>query len=130
MQLQSLTNVSLWLLTYLAGHKGVVPASELNKALGFSKQSFIVPVAKLKEKGYVSAVSGPFGGYSLCKRPEEISVLDILTLFDDELRLDNDKVPRASCCKAVDNLKGLLHKMDDDFEQTMSTYTLADLLKE
>jgi len=129
MQLQSTTNCALWFLAYLADHKGVVPTRDLTSALGFSKQSIVISAVKLKEKGYIQTTNGPFGGYMLCRSPADITVQEILALYDDGIHLIGEKVPQKSGC-VIDNLKRLLEDAENDLEQILCSHTLADLMKE
>ena len=129
MQLQSMTNCALWVLAYLVDHKGVVPTRDLTSALGFSKQSIVSSAVKLREKGYIQTTNGPFGGYMLCRSPADITVQEILALYDDEIHLAGERVPQKSGC-VIDNLKRLLKDTENDLEQTLCSHTLADLIKE
>jgi len=129
MQLQSTTNCAFWFLAYLSDHKGVVPTRDLTRALGFSKQSIVSSAVKLKEKGYIQTVNGPFGGYMLCKPPSDITVQEILELYDDEVHLIGEKVPQKSGC-IIDNLKSFLIAAEHGLKQTLCSHTLADLMED
>jgi len=128
-QLYVQTSCALRLLAYMADRTGVVPIHELSDATGFPKHCIASVAAKLKKKGYISAVVGPFGGYVLDKSPKDISLQEILTAFDDDLRLCDERLPIEAGNTMIHNLKKLFEKEENNFQQVMSSYRLTDLMK-
>ena len=128
MKLQMKTYCALWFLAYMACHKDVVPTRDLTSGIGFPKHCITSTATKLKEKGYIQTVVGPFGGYILAKSPNEITLQEILATFNDEFRLIGKKTPQTAGCALIGNLKKLLEKEERDFERILSGHTLADLM--
>jgi Rrf2 family protein len=72
----------------------------------------------LKNAGFVKTLRGCRGGYALDKRPEELSVLDVIELFEGRLKLvkcvgDDDACERCSVCLATEvwrKLSGVLRR--------------------
>ena len=62
----------------------------------------------LKSSGIVKTIRGCYGGYVLNKAPEEISVLDVIEVFEGKIQLvkcsdgNGKKCPRHDICMATD----------------------------
>ena len=130
MKLQYTTDCALRMMVYLTGKNGIISSRELEQKIHFPQQCIFSAGRKLKKAGYISTVSGPFGGYTLGKSPEDITIQGILLLFKDSFSIccediDEKQIPGTACRNYI----GLLRKVKDDFAQEMSTVTLASLLK-
>lgn len=109
---------------------GYVSLKEIAGRQEISKKYLEAIVKKLVDGGMVSAVSGRSGGYTLCRRPEEYPVGEILELagesFDTVACLAGGAPPcsRAASCKTLPMWK--------EFQKIAQDYfygkTLKDLL--
>ena len=84
---------------------------------------------QLKRKGLISTVRGWKGGYVLAKKPEEITLMDIVTTFINSLEpvecLGNaDYCTNTHKCLTRDVWKKLQHAQ----EEVLGTITLKELL--
>lgn len=86
---------------------------------------------KLANKGFIKSVHGTKGGYLLAKRPHDMSVADILAVFEGPLAVaDCFKEAKIDCpqwdgCTIKDPFYELNHKIHELLTQT----TIADLAK-
>lgn len=85
-------------LAWLGNEQRHVPVAQLAENLGISKIYLEQIFALLKRGGLVISVKGAQGGYKLSRRPQEISVCDILSaseqiLFEPTEDSVSDKAP-------------------------------------
>lgn len=84
---------------------------------------------KLAGKGLIKSVHGTKGGYLLVKKPADISVADVVTIFDGPVALaecfKEEKItcPQWNGCLIKDPFYELNHKINNLLVET----TLADL---
>lgn len=69
----------------LAGYERPVPLKDVAERQGISKKYLEILMRDLVEGGMVSGISGKGGGYTLCRRPEEYSVGEILERMEGPL---------------------------------------------
>ena len=129
MQLQAITNCAVWLMAYLSCNNGLVPTRELVAELGFTKSNIISAASTLKENGYITSDNGPFGGYTIRKAPESITIQEILMLFDDNVHLIDAKTPHKFGRAPIESVKELMRQAESSVEQIMGSRTLAELCK-
>lgn len=90
----------------------------------------------LRKAGYVKSIRGAQGGYFLAKKPESISVGDIIRvmegpiapvdcLLDDDCR-DNNYCEKAGICVT----RGVWEKVRDSINNVLDSISLADLCRE
>ena len=87
-------------------------------------------VASLVKKGWVESVRGPGGGVRLAVEPAQITVLDVIELFEEvQVRQcvhDPGVCTRAASCP----LRKVLGKAESQMQQVLRKSTIADLLNE
>jgi len=62
-----------------------VSNSAIAKAFNVSSNHSSKIMQRLLKSGFVSALRGPGGGYTLSKKPSEVSLLDVYSAIDGEL---------------------------------------------
>ena len=95
MQLTNTTDYAIRIVCYLASENKVITTAELSRELNIPA-SYIPKITKqLKEKEIVKAAEGSNGGYMLEKRPEEISLMDVINCTESTMaiRRRTDTVP-------------------------------------
>ena len=116
------------MMVYLASEGKVVTSRELEDVTKFPQQSIFTAGRKLKKSGLVNTISGPFGGYILAKPPENISVQEILTAFNDAFIISKELSSDGLTTTTLSNLTQMLVEVKDDMEKTLSSYTLSKLI--
>lgn len=87
-------------------------------------------IRALKQQGIVSSVRGAYGGYCLAKKPEELSVKEVLTAVEGELAPVHCLTKESDCgiscdlCPTRDTWKMMWEAITD----TTARITLADIL--
>ena len=108
-----------------------VPLKEIAERQEISQKYIESIMTMLSKNGFVDAVHGKGGGYSLNKKPEEYKVGDILRLTEGSLSpvacLEKGaaECPRKDKCKTLP----LWTKLDELVEGYLDNVSLADLMK-
>jgi len=113
---------------------------------GISDRFLVQILLDLKRAGLVDSTRGAFGGYALARKPEEISLHDILRVIDPaERRTGKNTVPSARRKDAappvrkkaelqltayVRNIRTVWDRVVEAQESVLKHTTLADLLSE
>ena len=106
----------------LAQHEGegAIPLKSIAERQDISKKYLEIIVKELVKGGLLNSTSGKGGGYSLCRKPEDYSVGEILELLEGTLSpvaclaKDDYDCPRADSCLTLPMWKEY-DKMTRDF---------------
>lgn len=90
---------------------------------------------KLKNNGYLASNRGKAGGYVLIKRPDEISLLDIVLLFEDSVSLlaclcTDDEYLECEFCKdeATCPIRSTFASIYNHTVEVLRTTMLSDII--
>ncbi|NTU44487.1 MAG: Rrf2 family transcriptional regulator [Chlorobiaceae bacterium] len=119
-------------VTYLStkGVDRVVTVKEMADDIGVSQEFLSKAMQSLKRAGIARSVQGVKGGYSLGRKPGEITVADIAIAIEGDPHLMRCGKKLASCeisssCHHRDYMKSLQNKIQD----LMASTTIASLLR-
>jgi len=91
-------------------------------------------IAKLKKAGIVNSIRGAQGGYLLAKKPEEISVGDILRALEGDLNPVDcaEIIGSGSTCSGSDLCvtKYVWMRISDSINNTVDKMMLSELMEE
>ena len=131
MQLTSYTDYSLRALLYLCKEtERLVTVSEISEHYGVSKNHMVKVVHNLGINGFIHTVRGKSGGIRLAKKPEEISIADVVILTEPHMNIQECFSRDTNTCPLIDHckLQGALYKARRAFMQVLEQQTLADML--
>jgi|TARA_B110000263_G_C14939889_1_gene343159 Rrf2 family iron-sulfur cluster assembly transcriptional regulator len=94
-------------------------------SLSFLEQIF----SKLKKNNLVQSSRGPFGGYSLIKRPEEIKLSSIINAVDEKVKTVGCKKESKKGCTGK-SVKCITHNLWDDLENHINSFFEKNTLKD
>ncbi len=85
---------------------------------------------RLRSGGLVKSVRGPFGGYSLSRSPDSITLKDIIESVQGPLRM-NACFETPEICKnaGLCPLQGLLCQMEEKMTSYLDNVTLANIVR-
>lgn len=117
--------------THLLAHgppEGRRTAAELAKALDLPANFLSKLLNRLRQEGVLESRRGPRGGFRLARRPEEVTLADVVAPFDGVARrrlclLDREECRDDAPCAAHDRWRSLAERVERFFRET----TLADL---
>lgn len=134
MQLTTYTDYALRALIMLALKAPErLTIAEIGRAYGISEHHLVKVVRGLTQLGYVASTRGKDGGVELATPPQEVNIGQVVRQMEAELgvvaclRSTQDKpCTIAPACR----LSGILHEATENFLNTLTAYSLADVLAE
>jgi Rrf2 family transcriptional regulator, nitric oxide-sensitive transcriptional repressor len=130
MRLTHFSDYALRVLMYAAVRgENLITIEETAKLYGISRAHLMKVANQLTRAGYLKAIRGRSGGLVLAKRPDAISLGDVLRATEPDFALvecftaDNRCLITPRC-----RLRGALHEALAAFVGTLDGYTLADLI--
>jgi Rrf2 family protein len=116
----------------LAAHhdQGPTPLREIAKRQDLSVKYLEQLIIPLKAAGYIRSVRGARGGYTLARKPDKISVGQIIQVLEGGLSLV-DCVDDARVCKREKNCptRDIWLRMSERLMEELSSLTLRDVLQ-
>jgi len=116
----------------IAMHNGVGAATlnELARRQDISVKYLWQVINPLKAAGILGVARGARGGYFLIRRPEDITMLEIVTALEGELQvsdcLDKKKpCPKSGTCVA----RAVWQEVNNAVKDTLQNITLAELIR-
>jgi Rrf2 family protein len=111
--------------------EGPVYLKQIARSEDISEKYLSQIIIPLKNAGLVNAFRGAKGGYVLSRSPEKISMYDIVSVLDGDLRLvrcvDQDPCcERASICVT----RGLWQELTETIKTKLDAVCLNDLVDE
>ena len=127
MRISKKTEYGLTAVLYLARNKNneAVSIREISNAEAVPFEFLSKILAYLEKIKLVTAKRGVKGGYILAKNPKEITVSHVVS------SLENIKVANCQICARSRKCltKDMWNKIDEAVSRTLSSITLADLIK-
>ncbi len=109
---------------------GPLRLGEIAKRQGIPVKYLEQIIIPLKKAAYVKSVRGPKGGHLLSRKPEEITVGEIVDLLEGELKLTKcSKTPEI--CERSDfcAVRYIWKELTEAMQERLHAITFADLLK-
>ena len=131
MQLNITTDYAIRIVYYLALKEETITASELASVLKIPVNYISKITKKLKAAEIVQACEGIKGGYALMKKPEMISLFDIVSSMEVTMKIDIRLEPDGFCSRnATDycNVHKALLNVQKTYEDALKSVTIADLI--
>jgi Rrf2 family protein len=132
MKLSTRSRYGVRMMADLAENFGKKPVflKDIAKREEISEKYLSIIVIPLRGAGLIQSTRGAHGGYTLAKRPEEISVQDIFDALEGKIYLvdciENPKeCPRVGICPTRD----IWSVLGEKIRETLNSVTLADLVK-
>ena len=89
MQLTRTTDYAIRIIMYLSKPRRVTSAGEIAGQIGIAKKSLLATANKLRSARLIAGHMGVSGGYSLMRRPEDISLLDIMEVTEGSIKINH-----------------------------------------
>lgn len=130
MRLTTLSDYALRVLMYAAAAGDrLITIEETAKAYNVSRTHLMKVVNALVHAGYIRAVRGRSGGFTLAKQPEEINLGAVLRVTESDFALvecfsSGNQCLITRCCR----LPNIMNEALNAFIATFDKYTLADLV--
>ncbi|WP_040485970.1 RrF2 family transcriptional regulator [Lutibaculum baratangense] len=130
MRLTTFSDYSLRVLMFAAsvGDRRIT-IEETARAYGISRAHLMKVVQTLVRAGFLRAVRGRSGGFTLARRPEEVNLGAVVRATEPDFALvecfaTGNQCVITGCCR----LPNVLNEALRSFVETLDRYTLADIL--
>ncbi len=131
------TGYGLIAMSHLARLEGgaVASAREISRRYGVPLSLLMNVLKELSAAGYVESVRGAHGGYRLARRPEEISLTDLIVTVEGPIRLAECIAGRDEAdqglCRLVDQcpIADPVHRVQRKLSDFLRTVTLAEIVE-
>jgi Rrf2 family cysteine metabolism transcriptional repressor len=133
MRLTSKSEYALLALLFLARQKsgGFVTVKKISSRRGIPSKFLEQILLALKRVGYVQSCKGHRGGYRLAKRPQQITLAEIIRFLDGALA-PTDSVSKyfydSTPAEKERKLMGVFREIRDYIANRLERTTLADVL--
>lgn len=128
MQIKLITDYALRMLIYLSIEKNVANSKEISERLDIPQKNVLSIGKRLSAASYVKIINGPYGGYKINKQPEDVVLLDAISIFEDtkincrpEGEKENQMIPDTAVNCLYSELQGMI-------ETKLKSETLADVI--
>jgi Rrf2 family protein len=113
-------------------YKRLAQGKKIAERQGLTEAYLEQMVIPFKKNGILGTVRGCNGGYELIKSPEDITVLDIIEIFEGKIRFadcsspdNNKKCKRTEICPAAHIWK----KLENSFRSKAAEISLQEILE-
>jgi len=115
---------------YIASHRdeGAVSAKRIDEEFHIPAELLAKILQRLAKHRLITSHNGPKGGYELTRRPDAITVGQVLRALEGPIRIvscmtEGDDCPQYSRC----NLRRPVQKIQANISRMLDTMTLAEL---
>ena len=131
MQLKVSTDYAIRIVFYLAIAKKTTTSKELSDKLGIPQSTVLKIGKKLSDNSIISITTGVQGGVFLEKQPEDISLFDIINIFEPTTKLNRCLEEDKYCSRFATEdcpVRNFYCKMQRRFEDDLKNTSIKELL--
>lgn len=121
--------VGILLTIEKAQAKGPLTAARISRGAKFPPRFLYRVLRKLVDANLLIGVSGPGGGYSLARKPREISLLDIVEAVEGDDQPSLLEPAGARYRQAIKHINQFIRRDDERFRKELSRIKLDRLAK-
>lgn len=131
MQLKITTDYAIRMVLYMSIVKKRVSSKELSENLNIA-QSIVFKIGKsLSNHGILQIKSGVNGGFLLLKKPKDISIYDVINIFEPTIKINRCLEEDAYCSRFATEscpVRKFYSKLQSDIEVSLKEMTIERLL--
>ncbi|MDD4509382.1 MAG: Rrf2 family transcriptional regulator [Oscillospiraceae bacterium] len=130
MQLNMASDYAIRALLYLALVNRMAPVSEISEKMKIPKQYMVTLSLKLRNAKLIDVRRGQTGGYFLARRPENITLLEIICVTEQTMNLNRCLEEDRFCNRCATNdcpVREVYEKLQGTMEGLLGSTTLEDL---
>ena len=109
--------------------KGYVQSAEIAARQNIPESYLVQLLNLMRKNGLVQSVRGPKGGHVLSKRPEEVTVGDVLAVLEGPVDLLGERIDRSDESQKQDVLREVWEEVEMAIDGVLSSITLGDLCR-
>lgn len=132
MKINLTTDYATRIILYLAKKQDIASSDEISKANGITQQYVLKIMKTLVKSGIIEHKFGVKGGFYFNKNPEDVTLYDIVALFQGDLVL-NQCIDDAESCTAGKSgncaVRDFYIQLQDDIINRMKSESVETLLQ-
>ena len=129
MKLKASSDYGIRAVFYLAMNDRVCSSKEISEEMAIPRDYLIQLALRLRDAGILKARPGKNGGYELAKKPEKISVFDVIDALDAEDKQSRHPLSKKkSNASVVDVVRYSQKVMMKSYAVLFSKITVGDLV--
>lgn len=126
--LSEAASIAIHGMVLIARNDGGINAVKIAEQTGLSKNHISKVLQRLVKNDLLKSVRGPLGGFSLKKRPEDITLLSIYETVEGSLDITDCPFNYDICAFDKCLMGSVINRMTLDFRQYLKKQTLKDYL--
>ena len=133
MQLNITTDYAIRIIVYLGMKGGFAASREVSDNMGIPYGYVLKIARKLVAAEIVTTSTGIYGGISLNKKPEDISLLDLIQVMESTTKINRCLEEDKYCSRFATEtcpVRRFYCVLQDELESKLSSFTIADLLQQ
>lgn len=131
MQLKVSTDYAIRIVLYLAVARKIITSKELSAKLGIP-QSIVLKIGrKLNNNDIITITSGIQGGFILKKQPENVSLFEIINIFEQTTKINRCLEEDEYCSRFATEscpVRKVYYKIQQNFERDLRNTSIKDLI--
>lgn len=132
MQLKLTTDYAIRTIVYLATQSGITSVAEIGSKMGISENYLMKVLKALKDAGLVAGYQGKRGGYAISKKPEEISLWDIVEVMEGTTKVNRCLEKDGFCSRHGTQfcmIRRYYQELQDQIEDYLTGITIDKVLE-
>lgn len=133
MQLNVTTDYAIRIVLYLADKGRLANSDELSAQMGIPRTVIATISAPLQKAGILTAQRGAGGGFALGRRPEDISLYELINTMEETTRINRCLEKDSYCSRggaALCPLHRFYIRIQSYLDETFREMTVASLLED
>jgi len=131
MRLQITTDYAIRMMLFMAQQDGKVSTAEAAaKELGITYSYFNKVAWKIRIAGFLESVQGPGGGYRIADKAADITLYDIVTIMEGDIRINRCLDEDGFCSKNTTQtcpVHNVLEELQNQIIDTLRGVRISDL---
>ncbi len=126
--LSEAASIAIHGMVLIARHDEGINAVKIAEQTGLSKNHISKVLQRLVKNDLLKSVRGPLGGFTLKKRPEEVTLLAIYETIEGNLEVTDCPFNYDICAFDKCMMGNIINKMTIDFRKYLKSQTLKDYM--
>lgn len=121
-------SIAIHAMVLVAKHSDSINVLKIAEATNTSRHHVAKVMQRLAKDGFVSSQRGPSGGFSLKKKSEEITFLDIYESIEGKIELSKCMFNTPICPLGKCIMNNITNKMSTEFIEYLKSQTLNQFI--
>ncbi|HBS86830.1 MAG: Rrf2 family transcriptional regulator [Bacteroidetes bacterium GWF2_38_335] len=127
--LSEAASIALHGIVLIARSEGMINVTNIAEATATSRHHVAKVLQRLVKVGYLYSHRGPTGGFSLKKKPAEITLLELYETIEGKIEITECPLDKPICAFGKCLLENKANQMTIEFRDFLNSKTVADYIK-